>query len=83
MRWNFAMVRRGLVVAGVVTLMTAWAAYTADQVVREVGRTVAFGLKPLEINVNKASKSDRLVMPTRVETPFYRGPYTSFQSAVL
>ena len=61
MRWNMGMLRRGFVVFGIVALVTGWTVYTADQVVKEVGRTVAFGLKPFEIDVNRAAKGDRLI----------------------
>ncbi len=61
MRWNMGMLHRGFVVLGIAALVIGWTVYTADQVVKEVGRTVAFGLKPFEIDVNRALKGDRLV----------------------
>ncbi len=61
MRWNVGMLRRGLVVLGIAALVTGWTVYTADQVIKDVGRTVAFGLKPFEIDVNRALKGDKLV----------------------
>ena len=62
MRWNTGMLLRGFVVFGIAALIAGWTMYTADQVIKEVGRTVAFGLKPIEIDVNRAAKGDRLVL---------------------
>jgi len=44
MRWDFGMVRRGLVVFAVAAIVAGWTAYAAQQAAKDVGRTVSFGL---------------------------------------
>lgn len=78
MRFDQEMVRRGLIVVGVLTLFGGWFTYTAYHVAQEVGRTLAFGLRSktiavIHVDVNRAAKGDRVVLP--VSTPAYNGPY--------
>jgi hypothetical protein len=88
MRWNLGMMRRGLLAFGIALVAVGWGAYAAKEIANDIGRTVAFGLKPHvigalpipEILVNRAAKADRFV-PVRAEAKkVYFGPYCSFLS---
>jgi hypothetical protein len=66
MRFDMGMVRRGLVVTAIAALFGGWTMFAAKEVINDVGRTVAFGLKPKTFVIAPA-RPEPALRPQRVD----------------